>query len=66
PLENVWKILKQRIKACGVFPGTIESMTKAIEEEWDKLIPKDWNNYIDSMFYRLQQVKDWKGMQTEF
>ncbi|RPA99838.1 hypothetical protein L873DRAFT_1682521, partial [Choiromyces venosus 120613-1] len=55
-----------RIKARAVFPGTIESMTKAIKEEWDKLIPKDWNKYIDSMSYRLQQVKDRKGMQTEF
>ncbi|RPA99821.1 hypothetical protein L873DRAFT_1626486, partial [Choiromyces venosus 120613-1] len=64
--ENVWKILKHRIKVLAVFPGTIESMTKAIKEEWDKLIPKDWNKYTDSMSYRLQQVKDWKGMQTEF
>ncbi|RPA92679.1 hypothetical protein L873DRAFT_1708954, partial [Choiromyces venosus 120613-1] len=60
------KILKQRIKAQAVFPGAIESMTKAIKEEWDKLIPMDWNKYIDSMSYRLQQVKDRKGMQTEF
>ncbi|RPB01292.1 hypothetical protein L873DRAFT_1677229, partial [Choiromyces venosus 120613-1] len=49
-------------------PGTIESMAnlKAIKEEWDKLIPKDWNKYIDSISYRLQQVKDGEGMQTEF
>ncbi|RPA93507.1 hypothetical protein L873DRAFT_1704815, partial [Choiromyces venosus 120613-1] len=64
--ENIWKILKQRIKARAVFPRTIESMTKAIKEEWDKLIPKDWNKYIDSMSYKLYQVKDRKGMQTEF
>ncbi|RPA93494.1 hypothetical protein L873DRAFT_1704873, partial [Choiromyces venosus 120613-1] len=48
------------------FLGTIESMEKAIKEEWDKLIPKDWNKYIDCMSYRLQKVKDQKGMQTEF
>ncbi|RPB01278.1 hypothetical protein L873DRAFT_1677476, partial [Choiromyces venosus 120613-1] len=66
PPENFWGMLKQRIKAQVVFPGTIESMAKAIKEGWDKLIPKDWNKYIDSMSCRLQQVKDRKGMKTEF
>ncbi|RPB00375.1 hypothetical protein L873DRAFT_1680695, partial [Choiromyces venosus 120613-1] len=66
--ENVWKMLQQRIEARAVFPGTIESMTEAIKKEWDKLIPKDWDKNIDSMpvSYRLQQVKDRGGMQTEF
>ncbi|RPB05328.1 hypothetical protein L873DRAFT_1758267 [Choiromyces venosus 120613-1] len=41
PTENVWKILKQRIKAQAVFPGTIESVAKAIKEEWDKLALKN-------------------------
>ncbi|RPA92196.1 hypothetical protein L873DRAFT_1710849, partial [Choiromyces venosus 120613-1] len=54
PPENVWKILKQRIKVQAVFLGTIKSMIKAIKEEWDKLVlPKDWNKYIDSMSYKL-------------
>ncbi|RPA99826.1 hypothetical protein L873DRAFT_1647814, partial [Choiromyces venosus 120613-1] len=60
-LENVWKVLKQRTKPRVVFPGTMESMTMAIKEEWDKLMPKDWNKYIDSMSYRLQQVRIGKG-----
>ncbi|RPA88463.1 hypothetical protein L873DRAFT_1726004 [Choiromyces venosus 120613-1] len=64
--ENVWKILKRRIRARAVFPGKIESITKVIKEEWDKLTPKDWNKYIDSTPSRLQQVKDRKGVQTEF
>ncbi|RPB02673.1 hypothetical protein L873DRAFT_1673208, partial [Choiromyces venosus 120613-1] len=47
-------------------PGTIESMTKAVKTEWDKLIPKNLNKYINSMSYRLQQVKDRKGCKLNF
>ena len=66
PIEDVWRIMKQRIKARERFPGTVQEMREAVQEEWDELEPEDWNGSIDSMPDRLKQVKKRKGMQTEF
>jgi hypothetical protein len=66
PIENVWRIMKQRIKARPRFPCTLEEMKVAVQEEWDKLKPAEWNKYIDSMPQRICQLKQRKGMQTEF
>jgi len=58
--------MKQRIKACEHFPGTVQEIHDAVQEEWDKLEAEDWNGSIDSMPNRLKQVKQRKGIQTEF
>jgi hypothetical protein len=41
--------MKQHIKACQEFSNTITKMREAILEEWDNLVPADWNKFIDSM-----------------
>lgn len=66
PIENVWRTMKQRIKARRAFPNNVARMKEAIQEEWDKLEPKDWNGLIDSMPERIQQLKERKGMQTQY
>jgi hypothetical protein len=40
--------MKQHIKVLPKFPSTLEEMKVAIQAEWDKLEPVDWNKYIDS------------------
>jgi transposase len=37
PIENVWRILKQRIKQRSKFPSNLSEMKQAVQEEWDKL-----------------------------
>lgn len=32
PIENVWEIMKQLIKARSEFPNTVKQMAKAIQE----------------------------------
>ncbi len=34
PIGDIWKILKQRIKARLVFPNTLEKMEAVLFEEW--------------------------------
>ena len=48
-IENLWHLMKQRIKAPDRFPGTLQAMRQAVEKEWEKLEPRDWNQFIDSM-----------------
>lgn len=58
--------MKQRIKARDIFPDIVEKMQEAIQEEWDRLKPEDWNGLIDSMPDRIRQAKERKGMQTQY
>jgi len=41
--------MKQHIKVCQEFPNTVTKIREAIQEEWDNLVPADWNKFIDSM-----------------
>jgi transposase len=66
PIENVWQTMKSRIKARATFPDTIDKLQQAVQEEWDRLEPNDWNGFINSMPVRINQVKQRRGMQTEF
>lgn len=66
PIENVWRLIKQRIKQRSRFPATLTEMKKAVQEEWDGLQPSDWNKYIDSMPERIRQLHQRKGMQTQY
>jgi hypothetical protein len=58
--------MKQRINAGPRFPCTHEEMKVAVQEEWDKPEPAEWNKYMGSIPQRIQQLKQRKGMQTEF
>jgi hypothetical protein len=66
PIENVWRILKQHIKARSRFPTTVAAMRVAVQEEWDRLQPTEWNKYINQIPLRIAQLRQRKGMQTEF
>ncbi|KAG0644457.1 hypothetical protein HOY80DRAFT_878501, partial [Tuber brumale] len=64
PIENVLRILKQRIKVRDHFPGTHAEMCQAVRQEWDRLEPSEWNGLIDSMSDRLKECCDHNGLQT--
>jgi len=66
PIENVWRLLKQRIYRRKQPPRTHTDLIQAIKEEWDRLEPKDWRKYVDSMPTRLQQVRKRRGLATDF
>jgi hypothetical protein len=66
PIENCWRVMKQRIKQRPRFPGTVEEMRKAVQEEWDRLDQKLVNKYIESMPQRIAQLKQRKGLQTQY
>jgi hypothetical protein len=53
PIENVWRILKQRIKQRSRFPSTLSEMKQAVQEGWDTLQASDFNKYIDSILGRI-------------
>ncbi|RPA95876.1 hypothetical protein L873DRAFT_1656830, partial [Choiromyces venosus 120613-1] len=48
-IENVWRTIKQHIRARPKFPDTVEKMRIVVQEEWNRLEPKEWKKFIDSM-----------------
>ncbi|TGZ80764.1 hypothetical protein EX30DRAFT_349291 [Ascodesmis nigricans] len=44
-----------RIQGRDTFPSTKASMMAAVQEEWDKLEPSDFNMYIDEISERIAE-----------
>jgi transposase len=61
PIENLWKILKDRIQQRKPFPRTTQQLKVALEEEWGKLEPGILFNLVDSLPRRIKMVIDTKG-----
>jgi transposase len=43
PIENVWRISKQLIKQRSRFPSILSKMKQAVQKEWDRLQPSNFN-----------------------
>jgi len=64
PIENVWRILKQRVKSHKC--ETKEQLKWAIQYEWDRITLDEINSYIDTMQERMDQCVERKGLQTQY
>lgn len=67
PIENVWRILKQRVKRLK--PTTKEELKQCLLDEWDKISQEEINALIlgkKGMRARMQQCYDRRGLQTSF
>ena len=59
PIENVWRLLKYRIQKR--LPKTEEQVRQYIQEEWQKLEPVDYKQYIGNMQQRCLVVIENRG-----
>ena len=66
PIENLWHILRDRIRKRKVQPRNKTDLIEALQEEWAKLDMNIVNDLIDSMPWRLQAVIDAKGGPTKY
>ena len=68
PIENVWRILKQRIQSRKPYGGwSLKDLKEAVLDIWDNEIKvEDFNKYIDSLPERLEKVRFRKGAQTHW
>ena len=66
PIENVWLILKQRLRNRRPHGGwSLIELKEAVQDIWENEIRiEDFNHYIDSLPERLQLVRLRKGAQT--
>ena len=55
-IENLWATLKRRLNNRVPRPLTRMAMEEAIQKEWDRLTPLDYEKAIDSMPRRCEVV----------
>ena len=65
-IENIWRIIKSRIKAYERSITTIEDMKAAVQAEWDKITIEDIRKLIRTMPERMQQAHKRNGYGTKF
>ncbi len=68
PIENLWALLKRRIRSRSPPPKTLADLRIALEEEWANLAahPEDWRFFIESMPTRVHSVIAAHGFSTKF
>ena len=67
PIENLWRMMKYRIrKNIAGRPRSIEDMKIALQAEWDKLVPSDWDSLIESMPNRIAECIAAGGGSTHY
>ena len=68
PIENVWRILKQRLRSRKPYGGwSLKDLKEAVFNIWNnKIKVEDFNKYIDSLPERLKKVRFRKGAQTHW
>jgi DDE superfamily endonuclease len=66
PIENLWHVLRSKIRKRRHQPRTKKALIEALTDEWGKLDMGIVNNLIDSMPRRLQAVIDGNGRPTKY
>ena len=66
PLENLWHIVRSRVKKRRPSPLTKAALGRALQEEWERLDVQEVNNLCDSMPQRLQAVIAAEGGTTGY
>jgi hypothetical protein len=68
PIENVWRILKQRLRNRNPYGGwTLRELKEALSDIWNNEITvQDFNKFIDSIPERICKVLARRGAQTPY
>lgn len=66
PIENLWHILRSRIRKRKYQPRTRKDLIEALQEEWARLDMNIMNELIDCMPRRMQAVIDANGGPTKY
>jgi len=56
PIENVWRLMKQRIRQRTPFCTTNEALRIAIHEEWDAITSEELSSLVNSLPTCVREV----------
>ena len=66
PIENVWGLLKQKLRQRSTYPSNADALFELLQSEWDKLPNSYFYNLVRSMPSRAQAVLDNNGRSTKY
>jgi hypothetical protein len=66
PIENLWHIVRTKVRKRVPNPMKKQELTDALKEEWGKLDMHEIRKLIESMPRRLQSVIDKQGGSTSY
>lgn len=66
PIEPLWHILKEKIRARHHTPTTQEGLKQAVREAWDDISEEDIDKCVRSMENRVQDLIEAKGGHTKY
>jgi transposase len=66
PIENIWSILKERIRKRIPHPTNLKQLEKYVHEEWDQLDPLMLRNLVKSIRRRNRLVFFARGYQSKY
>ncbi len=64
-IENIWRLLKQRLKVQGAFIN-LDTLKAALREEWERLTQEEIRNYIISLPWRMEEALERNGLAARF
>lgn len=65
PIENIWRLLKQRLKSRCPFLD-LQSLKNALQEEWDRLTQDEIRKYMISLPCRMEEALERNGLATRY
>jgi hypothetical protein len=66
PIENIWRILKDRLDTRRAGHTTRAELMAVVQEEWDRIGARELDLHIDSMPRRIQDVIEARGGPTKW
>lgn len=66
PIENLWPVLKHRIRSRPHPPTSTEELKRAVQEAWDSVTIDEINTLVQSMPNRVKDVLSAKGGHTSY
>ena len=64
PIEKIWRQMKHEITKLNNVPTSKEDMKEVLRELWKEVKPKDQRYLTHRITCKLEDVIDYKGMQT--
>lgn len=66
PIENVWRILKQKLSNLGTKNLTKRQLEESTRAQWNTITREDYIGIIHSMYERVRAVIKQKGGHTKY
>ena len=66
PIENVWAIMKCRLREIGTYPTTVDESYQNLCEIWDNLPSEYFTSLVNSMVNRTNVIKNVSGCSSKY